>query len=153
MPYKDKIFDAFRRQRRDAIRLKRIEFLFTFEEWVNWWEDHLGSQWFKRRGQKRGQYVMARFGDKGPYASWNVECKLAEDNCSDRAKNGSSAKGSVHGRTKLTDQDVISIFISDDPQTLLAARYGVSVSAIHRIRRGRYWSHITGPLSISVARR
>jgi len=49
-----------------------IEFHFTFEEWAKWWENHLGPNWFKMRGTKRGQYVMARKGDKGSYHPNNV---------------------------------------------------------------------------------
>lgn len=46
-----------------------IEFLMTFEEWYKIWLD---SGHISERGNKKGQYVMARFGDQGPYAVGNV---------------------------------------------------------------------------------
>jgi hypothetical protein len=59
---------------------RHIGFKFTYEEWVAWWETNLGPDWINKRGCKRGQYVMARKGDKGPYAPWNVECVTCSEN-------------------------------------------------------------------------
>ena len=70
---------AFSQQRRDANK-RKIEFLFTFEEWVEWWEHHLGPNWFKKRGRSQGQFVMGRLGDNGPYKLENVECITSEQN-------------------------------------------------------------------------
>jgi hypothetical protein len=77
-------------------------FLLTFAEWLFIWQDS-GHLW--ERGHHRGEYVMARFGDKGPYAVGNVEIIPAEQNISDgntrkifssetRAKMSASAKRS-----------------------------------------------------------
>lgn len=52
---------------RSRARKRNIEFLFTFPEWVRAWGDRLPG-----RGRGADQYVMCRFGDKGPYAPWNV---------------------------------------------------------------------------------
>jgi hypothetical protein len=46
-----------------------IPFLLTFEEWFWIWYD---SGHLHERGCRKGQYVMARYGDKGPYAVGNV---------------------------------------------------------------------------------
>jgi hypothetical protein len=54
-----------------------IEWLFTFDEWIDLW---LKSGKWSQRGNRRGQYVMARIGDVGPYAPWNVEIKLHSEN-------------------------------------------------------------------------
>jgi hypothetical protein len=54
-----------------------IEWLFTFDEWIEIW---LKSGHWHQRGNRRGQYCMARFGDVGPYAPWNVEIKLHSEN-------------------------------------------------------------------------
>jgi hypothetical protein len=35
------------------------------------------------RGLGKGKYCMARFGDKGPYASWNVKIILQSENSSE----------------------------------------------------------------------
>lgn len=75
-----------------------VEFLFTFEEWENWWLQHLGKGWQKKRGIQLGQYCMARKGDRGPYSVENVECILHSQNSVDRKANG-RAKGGIHRGT------------------------------------------------------
>lgn len=74
-------------QRKDALR-QGIGWYFTLESWVKWWETKLGPNWITLRGRGSNQYQMARKGDKGPYAAWNVECKTAKQNIHDRNKNG-----------------------------------------------------------------
>jgi hypothetical protein len=49
--------------------LPGIEWLFTFERWWAVWE--ASGKW-EQRGCRRGEYVMARHGDTGPYAPDNV---------------------------------------------------------------------------------
>src|SRR5229473_5180684 len=70
------LWGCFAQHRRDA-RKREIEFKFTFEEWIQTWKD---SGQLDNRGPKQGQYVMARFGDKGPYASWNVKIITSSEN-------------------------------------------------------------------------
>jgi hypothetical protein len=65
-------------------KLRGIEFKFSLDEWVIWWVLHLGVDWHKKRGCRRGQYVMARKFDQGAYEWGNVECILCEDNHSYR---------------------------------------------------------------------
>jgi len=60
-----------------------IEFLLTFSEWLKIWAD---SGHFHERGIKKGQYVMARFGDKGPYAIGNVKIITNAENVSEAHK-------------------------------------------------------------------
>ena len=48
---------------------RNVEFLITFEEWIDIW---LKSGHWHERGHKRGQYVMSRYGDQGPYKVGNV---------------------------------------------------------------------------------
>lgn len=55
-----------------------IGFLLAFEEWLKIWTD---SGHIQERGHWKGTYVMARFGDKGPYAVGNVRICTAEENC------------------------------------------------------------------------
>lgn len=57
-----------------------IPFLLTFEEWYQIW---LNSGHYDKRGAKRGHYVMARFGDIGPYSVDNVKIILHEENLSE----------------------------------------------------------------------
>ena len=57
-----------------------IPFLLTFEEWCAIWRE--SGKW-DQRGHLSGQYVMARFGDTGPYAVGNVRICTAFDNLSE----------------------------------------------------------------------
>lgn len=47
-----------------------IEFLLTYDEWYKIWLD---SGHLSERGKRKGQYVMARYGDIGPYSVENVK--------------------------------------------------------------------------------
>lgn len=62
-----------------------ILFEFTFEDWLKIWID---SGHLHERGHCKGQYVMARFGDKGPYAIGNVRICTAEENGRENAASG-----------------------------------------------------------------
>jgi hypothetical protein len=70
---------AYRRQRNNADR-RGIAWLFTFATWLAVWRE---SGLLHMRGRRKGQYVMARFGDVGPYAPHNVCIKPAEENVSE----------------------------------------------------------------------
>jgi hypothetical protein len=79
---------AYRTQKCHALKRKDrngnpIEWLFTFDEWIDLW---LKSGKWHQRGYRRGQYCMARFGDVGPYAPWNVEIKLHSENVGEGRK-------------------------------------------------------------------
>ncbi len=54
-----------------------IAFLFTYEQWLDIW---VASGHLHERGCKKGQYVMARYGDVGPYAVGNVKIILHSEN-------------------------------------------------------------------------
>jgi NUMOD3 motif len=60
---------AFAVQRAKA-KQRGISFELDYEGWLLIW---IKSGKLSQRGKKRGQYVMARFGDKGPYAAGNVK--------------------------------------------------------------------------------
>ena len=57
--------------------LRGIKWNLTFQEWWDWWQ---ATGHYHERGCKRGQYVMARPGDIGPYALDNIFCKTHIDN-------------------------------------------------------------------------
>jgi hypothetical protein len=62
---------------RSLAKGRGIPFLMTFEQWLQIWEssDHLHE-----RGRRRGQYVMARYGDRGAYEVGNVRTITVEEN-------------------------------------------------------------------------
>lgn len=113
---------------------------FTFEEWVAWWEIQLGPNWRNLRGKRRGQYVMARFGDKGPYHPDNIECITCGQNIKDAVLNGAN-RGKGIGR-KLNAQQVKLIYASKATQCALAIKYGVSERLIRLIKNKQVWSTV-----------
>ena len=66
----------FLTQRR-AAKARGIPFRLTFEEWLEVWG---ASGHLHERGNEPGQYVMARFGDEGPYEVGNVKIITFEEN-------------------------------------------------------------------------
>ena len=70
---------AYMKHRNEAGR-RGVEFLFTWEEWRDWW---LTDGRWSRRGTVHGAaaLVMGRHGDTGPYAVYNVyPATVAENN-------------------------------------------------------------------------
>lgn len=65
---------------RGSARWRGIAFEITFEQWEAWWAE---TGHFDERGKERGQWVMARKGDRGAYETGNVECIKAERNVSE----------------------------------------------------------------------
>lgn len=65
---------AFNDHRNNA-KKRGIDFLFTIEEWCEWWGDY-----FPLRGNRKGKLVMARKDDSGPYAKDNVFLTRHEEN-------------------------------------------------------------------------
>jgi hypothetical protein len=61
-------------------KARGIEFLFTYEQWLNWW---ITSGKLEQRGKGRGKYCMMRKGDVGPYSIENVFCGTNEQNAID----------------------------------------------------------------------
>lgn len=57
-----------------------IDFHISFDEWYDFWS--VDDRWMNR-GNRSGQYVMARHGDTGPYAIDNVRCATTEENAAD----------------------------------------------------------------------
>ena len=64
-------------QHKGKATARGIPFLLTFEEWWDIWQ--ASGKW-EQRGTRADQYVMARFGDRGPYERSNVRICLAGDN-------------------------------------------------------------------------
>lgn len=67
---------AFVSQRASA-KARGIGFEMTFDEWREIWKK---SGHWRDRGNRKGQYVMARHGDAGPYAVGNVSIIAFEEN-------------------------------------------------------------------------
>jgi hypothetical protein len=61
----------------NAALQRGIPWRFTFDEWCELWRE--SGKW-DQRGRHKGQYVMARFGDAGPYQRDNVRICTVGDN-------------------------------------------------------------------------
>lgn len=83
-------YGAYADQRRNA-RRRGIRFDLSFDDWFAVW---VSSGHLAERGRTRGKpYVMARFGDCGPYAVGNIKIirlreNLSEETARQRHKQG-----------------------------------------------------------------
>ena len=131
-------YKAYLLHKSGAQSQRGIKFDFTFDEWVAWWEENLGPDWFQRRGRGTGKYVMARYGDSGPYAGWNVKCITHSQNSKEQPK-----------RAVLTEDQVRTIYLNvyekskGNSKSQLAKQFGVSKDTVRSIRRKRTWRSVT----------
>ena len=87
---------AFRNQKSRAAG-RGIDWLLSFEQWVEIWER---SGKINLRGRKKGQYVMSRPGDAGPYSVDNVGIIEAGQNHSEAYRHKKWANGRPLGSGK-----------------------------------------------------
>lgn len=66
----------YARARNNALQ-RGVEWLFDIDSWLKVWKE---SGHFDERGRGAGCYQMARLGDCGPYAEWNVRIVRMESN-------------------------------------------------------------------------
>jgi hypothetical protein len=95
----DNMRHKFSVSKNDAKR-RGIEFLFTFEEWRDWW---LTDDRWPRRGRGGDKLVMARNGDTGPYAPWNVHCCTYEQNQAEISRESYVRRGTKSAETRRRD--------------------------------------------------
>lgn len=78
----------------------------------------------------------------------NLEWCTNEYNHNHKMMNGLnvSFKGEEHGRSILTEKEVIDIFKSKEPYKNLMKKYNISKSTISSIKNRRNWNHITKEL-------
>ena len=67
-----------------------------------------------------------------------------QDNMADRGKKNRSARltGIRHGMCKLTEKEVIEIYIDQRHRAEIASDYNVTKEAITAIKSGRNWKHL-----------
>ena len=69
------------------------------------------------------------------------------DNVKDRVERKRSAVGTANGRAKLSELDVIDIFIDNiTPKNTLAKRYNVDPKVIRDIKNGKTWVTVTSKI-------
>jgi len=129
------IWKAYVRQRINA-QHRGIPFEFTFEQWTGWWNSKLGSNWFKKRGNKQRHYVMARHGDKGSYNQSNVKCITTLQNLRE------GRLGEKNPNAKIGRREVLLIREATGTQREIGLRFGVSQTHVYNIKSGKLWGHI-----------
>lgn len=81
----EKLKSAYGNQMRKA-KARGIDWEFTFETWLKWWQD---SGKLELRGNtKQKPYKMCRIGDEGPYSPSNTYCGTNSDNVKDAVATG-----------------------------------------------------------------
>ena len=121
-----------------------IDFLFLFDEWVQWWEYNLGPDWQEKRGRKAGQYVMSRYRDTGSYHPSNVQCITASENHKEKDVRYCSGEG--QWKSILTAAEAVEIFLSKGSNAEIARRFDVKTQVVHYIKIRHTWKHVTKDL-------
>jgi hypothetical protein len=100
-----------------------------------------------KRGCKADKYVMARQGDDGPYASWNVKCITLSENSSEQKYKGLATR-QTPTNAKLTPNEVVTIYgrIGNQAVKSLAREFRVSPRTIRAIRDKEHWKNVTDTL-------
>ena len=89
-------------QKRSA-RYRKIPWELTLPEWIRIWED---SGKLNMRGHHADEYVMARWGDVGPYSVDNVYICTASKNGKDRIYGKHARKSHCIRRHELSEDNV-----------------------------------------------
>lgn len=63
-------------------------------------------------------------------------------NTADKLAHGRIARGERHGLARLTEAQALEALSSNESHTALARRFGVDVTAIYQLRKGKTWKHL-----------
>lgn len=99
------------------------------------WELHFGSI-------PDGLCVLHRCDNRRCVNPNHLFLGTRKDNLEDMTAKGRRVRGSKHGRSKLTEAEVLEIRSSNEPQRVLAARYCVTPGAISLIKIRRNWREL-----------
>lgn len=74
----------------------------------------------------------------------HVSWKTAEENCADKALDGTQLMGEQVHTARLTESDVLLVRRSPKSHADLARRFDVSATTISSARSGKTWKHLEG---------
>lgn len=115
---------CFREHRRNAAK-RGIRWKLNFRQW---WEIWSSSGRWNERGKKTGQFVMARTGDKGPYAVGNVQIITTNQNI----KNGYKYRNGVDIHSRNSDMRILR-YSKGWKLKDIAKKYGLSIDSVMKI--------------------
>lgn len=78
-------------------------------------------------------------------AAWNLKWGTPKENCADRERHGTTARGSRHGVTTLDEsrvREMRALMDSGESTVNAALWFGVSQATASRIKRRVYWRHV-----------
>jgi hypothetical protein len=81
-------------------------------------------------------------GDRSDNRLANLRWATHEENCKDKFAHGTQPVGELCRVAILTASDVRDIRKATGPSHVIAAKYGVSSSAIRKILNGKNWNHV-----------
>lgn len=83
-------------------------------------------------------------GNLGCVTPGHLEWKTPAENCADKLIHGTHQRGVQNGRAKITEAEAREILRmrGSAPLRVIAAEFGVSISAVNQIYRGCNWSWI-----------
>lgn len=78
-------------------KFRKIEWLLTYEEWLQIWND--SGRW-DQRGRGTGKYCMSRVGDTGPYSKDNVYINECVMNSGDKFRGTKQSQETIAKKSK-----------------------------------------------------
>lgn len=93
-----------------------------------------------------GMYVCHTCDNPGCVNPEHLWCGTAADNVADMDAKGrrkvSGVRGTDRPQTHLSEHDVLAIRSSPETAKVLGGRFGISQSAIYKIKKRETWSHV-----------
>lgn len=150
------------RQQRDDWNIKYVHRTGCWE-----WQGSTTNGYGRTTINRRGRYAHRHFfelynrplkaNEKVCHSCDNRLCVNPEhlftgsqaDNIADMVAKGRQARGSKNAAAKLTDDQVVEIYVRrnwGEPLEALAREFGVGINAVSRIALGRSWKHATAKL-------
>jgi hypothetical protein len=94
------------------------------------------------RKPKRNEQVRHLDGDPANNNLSNLVWGTGTENWVDRKLHGRGTEGEKHGRTNLTDNQVLQIRKDNRPKSVIAKEYRVHESTINSIQNNHSWKHL-----------
>lgn len=93
-----------------------------------------------------GQECCHNDGSRDNNCPENLRWGTVKENSHDRYKHGTDAVGANNGRALLSDEQVLAIrYEENGPRREVAAKYGISVRTVSKIRSCESWKHLIDP--------